>query len=119
DRKALPVPAIRTFQSSVPDQGDGSLSPATSYVVALCEEIIGDGVLSTDNFFEAGGHSMLAAKLIGRVQRDTGVRLTLLQLASSTLEQVALHLPADREKWDSSQGAAAERKQAGVFGRMK
>jgi hypothetical protein len=38
---------------------------------------------------------MLAVKLLNQVQRDTGVRLSLLMLASSTLGQIAESLPPD------------------------
>jgi amino acid adenylation domain-containing protein len=92
DRKSLPAPAGRDRrQAEVP----ADLPPATRYLLQVCAEIIGDDVLPEDNFFDAGGHSMLAVKLVNRVHRDTGVRLTLLTLAASTLAQVANALPQE------------------------
>jgi hypothetical protein len=44
------------------------------------------------NFFDVGGHSLLAVELAARVQRDTGVRLNLLDIASGTLASLAMQL---------------------------
>lgn len=92
DRKSLPVPAGRERRKA---EMPTDLPLATRYLLQVCAEIIGDDVLPEDNFFDAGGHSMLAVKLVNRVQRDTGVRLTLLTLAASTLAQVANALPQE------------------------
>jgi amino acid adenylation domain-containing protein len=92
DRKSLPAPAGRERRKA---EMPTDLPPATRYLLHVCAEIIGDDVLPEDNFFDAGGHSMLAVKLVNRVQRDTGVRLTLLTLAASTLAQVANALPQE------------------------
>jgi len=46
----------------------------------------------TDNFFMLGGFSLLCFRLIERVQRDTGVRLSPRLLLLGTLEQAAAQL---------------------------
>jgi amino acid adenylation domain-containing protein len=92
DRKSLPAPVARAAARAV---DLSSLSPAARYLLATCSAIVGNPVAPDDNFFDAGGHSMLAVKLLNQVQRDTGVRLSLLMLASSTLGQIAESLPPD------------------------
>lgn len=92
DRKLLPAPAGRErAKAAMP----ADMSPATRYLLRVCAEIVGDDVVPDDNFFDAGGHSMLAVKLVNRVHKDTGVRLNLLMLASSTLAQLADALPQE------------------------
>jgi len=60
------------------------------YLAALWRETIGvDDVRATDNFFELGGDSLLAVDMMARVERDTGVRLSVLAIATGTLETLA------------------------------
>jgi amino acid adenylation domain-containing protein len=92
DRKALPAPVARHRGAAIDPAG---LPPATRYLLSVAAEVIGDAVAPDDNFFDAGGHSMLAVKLVNRVHADTGVRLNLLMLASSTLAQLAEGLPVE------------------------
>src|SRR5690606_27319821 len=75
DRKALPLP--RAVVAAVPTTGAAD-DAAMRDLVGLCTEILGTEVVPDDNFFDAGGHSLLAVKMISRLRRDTGVRLNLL-----------------------------------------
>ncbi|MHA6203850.1 non-ribosomal peptide synthetase [Dyella soli] len=50
-------------------------------------------VRTSDNFFDIGGHSLLAVEMAARVQRETGVRLNLLDIANGTLGTLAAELP--------------------------
>ena len=50
-----------------------------------------------DTFFDVGGHSLLAVEMVARVQRETSVRLHLLDVASGTLATLASELPAAAE----------------------
>jgi amino acid adenylation domain-containing protein len=65
------------------------------------------------DFFEAGGHSLLAARLLVAVEREFGRRLTLANLfAAPTVEQMASLLlantPSSRpEEWSVTKGPAA------------
>ncbi len=63
------------------------------YLMELWSGILGTPASPQDNFFDLGGHSMLAVQMANRVARDTGVRLHLLVLATQTLAQVATGLP--------------------------
>jgi len=92
DRKALPLPATTGGDEPAPRSADDD--PRRRYLGAVWCELIGVGeVASQDNFFDVGGHSLLAVELATRVQRETGVRLNLLDIASSTLAALAGQLP--------------------------
>ncbi|MEN1925277.1 non-ribosomal peptide synthetase/type I polyketide synthase [Luteimonas qiangzhengi] len=96
DRASLPAPAQRkptevihrepeVAHERAPRHGSGA---AVAYVSSLCSELVGAPVTANYNFFDAGGHSLLAVRFINRVEKETGVRLNVLALATSTLEQV-------------------------------
>jgi len=91
DRKRLPAPEARRIVEAAPRDR----SPAERYLAEVWSSVLGTEVGPDDNFFDVGGHSMLAAKMAGRVQRECGVRLNLLVLASSTLGQLAEVLSQD------------------------
>jgi amino acid adenylation domain-containing protein len=106
DRKALPLPAASTLAAravaarTISPQVTGSTSPAAitdprrAYLAAIWCELIGvQDVRDSDNFFDIGGHSLLAVEFAIRVQRETGVRLNLFGVATSTLASLALDLP--------------------------
>ncbi|SCX96952.1 hybrid non-ribosomal peptide synthetase/type I polyketide synthase [Desulfoluna spongiiphila] len=46
-----------------------------------------------DNFFDAGGHSLLAIRVIARVLKETGVRLSPRDIFLNTLGQIAARYP--------------------------
>ena len=89
DRRQLPPPA--SGDGSVAGQLTGA-SPQVAWLLDLCVELIGAPVRPDDNFFDAGGHSLLAVKLMNRVHRETGSRPNMLALATLTIEQVAAGL---------------------------
>ncbi|MGH8075188.1 MAG: thioesterase domain-containing protein, partial [Lysobacter sp.] len=67
--------------------------PRVRYLMALWKELLDTDVTPGDNFFDAGGHSMLAVQMTDRVYRERGVRLNMMRLASWTLSQLAAELP--------------------------
>ncbi|HEV2238517.1 MAG TPA: amino acid adenylation domain-containing protein, partial [Ktedonobacterales bacterium] len=70
DRAALPAPA-RGAASAVPPQG-----AAEELLAGLWRELLGLATVGRhDNFFEQGGHSLLAMQLVSRVRRVFGVEL--------------------------------------------
>ena len=106
DRKALPLPAASALAAravaarTISPQPMGTTSPAAiadprrAYLAAIWCELIGvQDVRDSDNFFDIGGHSLLAVEFAIRVQRETGVRLNLFGVATSTLASLALDLP--------------------------
>ncbi|MFJ3185226.1 non-ribosomal peptide synthetase [Streptomyces halstedii] len=88
DRKELAERAVRapaghhgTPPHPVPAAGEGGAGEAASYEEALCR-MVGEilqvpEVTPKDNFFDLGGHSMLAAKLAGRMRKELGVTVPM------------------------------------------
>ena len=71
DLVALPKPV--TLHSSPPD---GAVSPLESRVLAVWRELLGQPALGLDDdFFAAGGHSLLAVRMLARLEREDQVRL--------------------------------------------
>lgn len=91
DRKALPAPVVAGEESKV--VVDETKDPRVRYLAALWTELLGTATGPDDNFFDLGGHSMLAVQMANRVARDTGARIRLVRLATQTLSQVAADLP--------------------------
>jgi amino acid adenylation domain-containing protein len=100
DRKALPAPtaAVRASRGA-DDLGRPEAQPPLAdsrqaYLARVWRELIGiEAVRASDNFFDVGGHSLLAVEFTARVQRETGTRLSLLHVATGTLASLATELP--------------------------
>jgi thioesterase domain-containing protein/acyl carrier protein len=79
DRKALPVPKLDRLEPA-----DDYLAPRTPLEELLkdvwCEVLRVDEVGMRDNFFERGGHSLMAVRLISTIETRIGVRLPLSAL---------------------------------------
>src|SRR6185436_5754282 len=79
DRKALPLPA-----SDRPDLAVAFVAPRTGLertLAAAWGEVLGtDEVGVHDNFFALGGHSLLGARLMARIESRLGVALPLRAL---------------------------------------
>ncbi|MER8224367.1 amino acid adenylation domain-containing protein [Streptomyces sp. NPDC094143] len=106
DRKALPDPA--------PGEGSGfgrdepPATPAERELAQIWAELLGTGeVGGDDNFFEIGGHSLLAARMTGRVSAAFGVELPVsLAFEHPVLRDFALAVVTAQAATDS---AATER----------
>jgi amino acid adenylation domain-containing protein len=88
NRRALPNPETIHL-----DQGE-NLAPRDLLelqLIRVWEEVLGiENVGVMDNFFEIGGHSLLAIRLVSRIQQFTGVKLPLASLFQApTVEQLA------------------------------
>ena len=88
DRKALPVPEI-----SAPASATG-LAPRDELEESLAKiwrEILGLKTVGvTDNFFDLGGHSLMAVRLMNEIRKSTGVNLPLTALfQGATIERLA------------------------------
>ena len=100
DRNALQPPAAaavvhRTVAPAATTvQANALADPREEYLAAIWRELIGvEDVRGGDNFFDLGGHSLLAVEFSTRVQRETSVRLALLDIATGTLALLATELP--------------------------
>ncbi|MFE0131298.1 amino acid adenylation domain-containing protein [Streptomyces sp. NPDC059037] len=98
DRRALPAPA---FEGSA----DGGRVPSghrEETLTRLFAEILGVPQLGVDDaFFDLGGTSLLAARLVARVRDTLGAELTIGTLfQAQTPAALAAHLDADRGEAD-------------------
>jgi amino acid adenylation domain-containing protein len=88
DRRALP--AGQPSHTSV----NGVLAPRNGFeqqLVTIWEKVLGlKSVGIRDNFFEVGGHSLLAVRLFAEIEKTFGQKLPLVALFQSpTIEQLA------------------------------
>jgi amino acid adenylation domain-containing protein/thioester reductase-like protein len=116
DRKALPVPDDGTTAAA----DTGGREPRTDTERALTghytELLDNPRITIDDNFFDHGGHSLLAVQLAQLIERDTGVRPSLREifaaptpaaladLVDRALRHMQKHVPTPR---DGSSDAAA------------
>jgi acyl transferase domain-containing protein/thioesterase domain-containing protein/acyl carrier protein len=50
-------------------------------IATIWQELLGvGGIHANDNFFDLGGHSLIAIRMMSRIQRDVGVRLQLTDI---------------------------------------
>ena len=117
DRNALLLPAPMTLAAS-PLAATSATAPnrdaRTAWLAKLWCEMIGlQQVNDEDNFFEIGGHSLLAVEMASHVQKETGVRVNLLMIATGTLASLAAKLPA---RGDEPAKPSAVSKVLGLFG---
>jgi amino acid adenylation domain-containing protein/FkbM family methyltransferase len=96
DRRALPPP-----EPALPELGAAGQAPRTATeeaLAALWRELLGRQRVSVeDNFFDLGGHSLVATQLISRVRERFGVALTLgAVFAHPTLAALAILVESER-----------------------
>lgn len=79
DRAALPTPTPATIL--LDDQLDPPQSQVEHWLAALLTSLLGvDRIGRDDNFFRLGGHSLMGAQLIAKIQERFGVELSLRNL---------------------------------------
>ena len=97
DRKSLPAPTLSATPATTDAQAASDMleiaDGRTRYLVKVWSEILGIPAAPGDNFFDLGGHSMLAVQMANRVGKETGYKIKLIPLATQTLEQIAMALP--------------------------
>jgi amino acid adenylation domain-containing protein len=87
DRKALPTARSPEPEPFVADSG---LNPMERRVAEIWAKLIGIASVSPgDNFFEIGGHSLLAIEVVAAIEEQTGYRLEPRSLFFMTLSEVA------------------------------
>ena len=89
DRRALPPPP-----AARPDWSAGYVAPRDdeeALVADVYEKLLGvSPVGAKDNFFDLGGHSMLAVRMVAAIQQRSGRRLPLAALfQQATVEYIA------------------------------
>ena len=84
---------------AIPVEAEAMKTPGEALLAQVWRELLGAADVRTgDNFFDIGGHSLLAVDMAVRVQRETGVRLNLLDIANGTLGTLAAELSGAMEK---------------------
>jgi acyl carrier protein len=87
DRSALPDP-VSPSESRAEEQ-----TPVTELEALLAEiwsNVLGvESVSANDNFFDLGGNSLLAVRVVHRLREQRGVRVNPLVLFSGSLRQTA------------------------------
>ncbi len=124
DRKALPDPLrSESRQQEVIEPR----SDAERQLAAIWRQVLGVERIGVDNnFFEIGGHSLLAMQVIYQVEQVFGMRLHVRDLILNSLEQLAATLPQRAESdlevkapTEGGQEPAGEMSRPGVLGRLK
>ena len=79
DKNALPDPDWT--RGSTADEVECPQTPAEEKMLAIWQEALGrQGIGVTDNFFEIGGHSLLAARMMTEIERQFNVPIPLVTL---------------------------------------
>ncbi|HYY96397.1 MAG TPA: amino acid adenylation domain-containing protein, partial [Pyrinomonadaceae bacterium] len=90
NRRELPEPTGQSAARSAPEP------PATrveKVLASIWQDVLGRPVSVEDRFFEVGGHSLHALRIVSRIRRDLGVDATLAQLfTSDTIRALAREL---------------------------
>ncbi|WP_420130680.1 amino acid adenylation domain-containing protein [Longimicrobium sp.] len=99
DRKALPMPDARAAEA-----GEAPRGPTEQLLAGIWAELLGTGPIHRgDSFFERGGHSLLAARLMSRIDRLLGVELPLRAVfAAPTLAALAAEIDTARAAADGA-----------------
>lgn len=105
DRKQLPAPTGMV-------SGDAKLPPVTGIekvVAGVWSRLLGiDEIGRHDNFFDIGGHSLLAVKAVLELEKATGARIMLRHILLEDLFQIANHIqamtPQNRSEQNNSRG---------------
>jgi acyl carrier protein len=111
DRRALPAPP--TGGHDVSDD-DRPTTPMELIVGDAWKKLLGVREVScTDNFYDLGGSSLLAAQVIAAVEASTGVRIEAQEMFFQTLGQLASFCDSR-----SATATAVEHKAPGLFQRL-
>ena len=115
DRAALPIPAgVLVHDTAVQPR-----TPLEAQLLGIWERVLGQiGFGVTGNFFDLGGHSMLAVRLFAQIEQAFGVRLPLSTLfAAPNVAQLAARLAQTGlgSAWSSLVAIRAEGSQPPLF----
>ena len=94
DREALPAPEFN--RAEIENGDDGERTAVEEILSGIFEEVLQrDRVGLSDNFFEIGGHSLIATYLISRVRNTLGVEITLGSIfEDATVKSMARRIEA-------------------------
>jgi acyl carrier protein len=76
------------------ESDDAPKTPQEKLLATIWSEVLEiDGIGVRDNFFDLGGHSLMAMTMVAKVEKATGVRLNFIKIANSSLRVLAATLP--------------------------
>ncbi len=103
DRKALPLPMLRSNKQQRPPAPGLESELATEFATLLgCDE-----VFATDDFFALGGHSLLAMRLAARLRKTLQRQITVGQImVAPSVEKLATLLNAPQQASADAAGFA-------------
>ena len=89
DRRALP--ALDRSQANVPQTRSAPRNKVEEQLARIWREVLAlERVGFNDNFFEIGGHSLLAVRLVAEIEKAFGQKLPLVSLfRNATIESLA------------------------------
>lgn len=111
DRSALPDPGA--VAASASRQVEAAADDTEAAILEIWKQSLGtDDVGVEDNFFDSGGHSILAVKVHREVTQRLDVELAVTDLFRfTTVRALAAYLKADRSAPTAAQQASARAKQ--------
>lgn len=94
DQKSLPAPVGTGAEPTVvPPETEAEV-----YLSELWEKLLGIAEISaSDNFFDLGGHSILAAECVAHVRAECGVDISLRAVLLNTLAEIASEFFTDAQ----------------------
>jgi acyl carrier protein len=116
DIAKLPLGGLGAEAESEAASADAPKTPQEKLLASVWSgllEIPGIGV--RDNFFDLGGHSLMAMTMVAKVEKATGVRLNFLKIANSSLRVLAAGLP---EEFKPPEPTGVGDRLRGLFGRI-
>jgi amino acid adenylation domain-containing protein/FkbM family methyltransferase len=95
DRRALPAPD--SARNTAKESFVAPTTPVQHHLVQIWEELLDLRPIGIrDNFFDMGGHSLLAARMVSRIEQVCGKKIPLATLfAEATIEHLANVLLAE------------------------
>ncbi len=90
DLNSLPQPTEANLLEGMAPKA--ATSPIEDRLLTMIRQLLeNDAIVAEDNFFLAGGHSLLGMQLVMRLRKTFGVDVTLRQLFETpTIERLAL-----------------------------
>src|SRR5690606_26079362 len=100
DRKTL---ALSSTSTNEKQDFNEATTNSERIIAAIWQDCLGiENIDINSDFFEIGGHSLIAVKVMTQIEKQTGTRLPLASLLShSTIKKLASYLDEKTINWDS------------------
>jgi len=116
DIAKLPLGSLTAEARTEVVSGDAPKTPQEKLLASIWSELLETpGIGLRDNFFDLGGHSLMAMTMVAKVEKATGVRLNFLKIANSSLRVLAAGLP---EEFKPPEPTGVGDRLRGLFGRI-